>query len=659
MLPGKAAFAFDLSGSRRRLLVQHPDAGRVQPDSGDDLAAGLRLRGYLAVVMTLFVRGLRARRRSRPPARPAAAPDAPTPARRRPAWVVPAAVVAVPALLAGLAVAFADPKPAAAQTVAVSEKDCGEGFTAPEPGRQTFQMHNTGDKTAEVYLIDPATNAVYGEIEGLAPGTTRALVGHHRRRHIRLAVRAQRRHRGHLRGRPGHRWRAAKAVVPVSEHDLSGAARAVPDVRRQGLTTLVRQTPHPGRRIRRNHLGEARTDWLTAHRTYAALGAAYGTFEDFDQKINGRADGLPDGVTTRISPASTASSTACGTASPRSLATRRPATRRRCRRPAESLPAPGLRPGRPAAARPRDPGEHPAVRTHRRHGRGQRHQSRHRPRPTSTAPVELLTVLRPLIARRNPHRAAGRRRRTPPGCGRCSTPAAPTAPGRRSDKLDADRAGQHQRRDRSATGRPRARPGPAGDPEVRLMNRRRDPPTTPSAQRAGRLPRLPAPPRPAAAARRALGAGRRSFVRSGARRAAPWAAVLAGGGFALPSRGGPGTAQAAPRTARPSAGACRSTALHQAGIAHPAAGQPPPSSPSTSSPTTARRAGRPAADAHRAGAVPDRRRRPRRPGRRRSALRQRRPRPERARRRPDRHRRRRRLALRRPVRARGPQARAA
>ena len=37
-------------------------------------------------------------------------------------------------------------------------------------------MHNTGNQTSEVYLIDPSSNAVYGEIEGLAPGTTRNLV---------------------------------------------------------------------------------------------------------------------------------------------------------------------------------------------------------------------------------------------------------------------------------------------------------------------------------------------------------------------------------------------------------------------------------------------------------------------------------------------------
>ncbi|WP_330347896.1 iron uptake transporter permease EfeU [Streptomyces sp. NBC_00582] len=297
VLPGKAAYAVDLSGSIDAgswysTLVQ--GVFNLMPVMTWLQVFGYA--GYLAVVMTLFVRGLRATV-PKPASRKAApAPDAPTPARRRPAWVVPVALVTVPALLAGLAVAFGRPKPGAAQTVAVSEKDCGEGFTAPSPGRQTFQMHNTGDKTAEVYLIDPATNAVYGEIEGLAPGTTRALVatvadGAYAWRCVPSGGTTVTSEAVRVTG-----GGAAKAVVPVSEHDLSGPLAQYRTYVDEGLAALVPQTRTLAEDIRHNHLGKARTDWLTAHRTYAALGAAYGTFEDFDQEIDGRADGLPDGV---------------------------------------------------------------------------------------------------------------------------------------------------------------------------------------------------------------------------------------------------------------------------------------------------------------------------------------------------------------------------
>ncbi|ELP68560.1 iron uptake transporter permease EfeU [Streptomyces turgidiscabies] len=295
VLPGKTSYAVDLAGS--------VDAGSWY----STLVQGVfnltptmtwlqvtAYVGYLAVVMTLFVRGVRA-----PAARPVAAEPGPAePARRRrPVWVVPVAVVAVPGVLAGLLVAFGDSKPAGAQTVAVSETECGNGFTAPKPGRQTFQMHNTGEKTAEVYLVDPATQAVYGEIEGLAPGTTRDLVatvtgGSYAWRCVPTSGKAVTSRAVRVGGGGG----SAGAVVPVSAEDLAGPLKSYKAYVDRGLTALVARTRRIADDIDAGHLDRARTDWLTAHRTYASLGAAYGTFEDFDQKIDGRPDGLPSGV---------------------------------------------------------------------------------------------------------------------------------------------------------------------------------------------------------------------------------------------------------------------------------------------------------------------------------------------------------------------------
>jgi len=297
VLPGKAAYAVDLSGSVDAgswysTLVQ----GVFNLTPTMTWLQVVAYVGYLAVVMTLFVRGVRATEPKPTREKAAPAPDAPVSARHRPAWVVPVAVVTVPALLAGLAVAYGRPKPAAAQTVAVSEKECGEGFTAPKPGRQTFQMHNTGSKTSEVYLIDPSTNAVYGEVEGLAPGTTRALVatvagGTYAWRCVPSSGAAVTSQAVRVSG-----GGSTRAVVPVSEKDLAGPLKKYRAYVDQGLATLAGQTRALAGDIQGGHLGKARTDWLTAHLTYTSLGAAYGTFEDFDQKIDGRADGLPGGV---------------------------------------------------------------------------------------------------------------------------------------------------------------------------------------------------------------------------------------------------------------------------------------------------------------------------------------------------------------------------
>ncbi|MEU0076099.1 iron uptake transporter permease EfeU [Streptomyces sp. NPDC006332] len=308
VLPGQTSYAFDLSGSVDAgawysTLVQ----GVFNLTPAMTWLQVLGYGGYLAVVMTVFVRGVRGPAPVPQTEGPSPVPEAggpseitepriPSTARRRPAWVVPVAVVTVPALIAGVAVAFGRPKPAAAETVAVSEKECGKGFSAPKPGRQTFQMHNTGDKTAEVYLVDPSTNAVYGEVEGLAPGTTRALGatvtgGTYAWRCVPSNGAAVTSEAVRVAG-----GGTSQAVVPVSEQDLSGPLGQYRTYVDNGLTTLVGQTRTLAADIKGGHLDKARGDWLTAHLTYASLGAAYGTFEDFDQKINGRADGLPDGV---------------------------------------------------------------------------------------------------------------------------------------------------------------------------------------------------------------------------------------------------------------------------------------------------------------------------------------------------------------------------
>ena len=322
VLGGGHSFAVDLSGSIDAnswyaTLVQGVFNLTTQ-------MTWLQLGGYvvyLAVVMTLFVAGLRAPKplpavapKEEPTAEPSAGPtaeaaDEPTrepeaePAaaaasgRSRPRWLVPVAAVAVPAVVAAAVIAAGSGKPAAAATVSVSPSDCGRGFTAPKPGQQTFQMHNTGKATSEVYLIDPTSSAVYGEIEGLAPGTTRSLTatigsGSYAWRCVPTGGTAVTSAAVRVTGGGA----AVKAVLPLAAADLDAPLAAYKAYVTAGLTTLTGETAKLQADLHRGDLGAAKADWLTAHLQYASLGAAYGTFADFDQKINGRADGLPAGV---------------------------------------------------------------------------------------------------------------------------------------------------------------------------------------------------------------------------------------------------------------------------------------------------------------------------------------------------------------------------
>ncbi|WP_037602128.1 iron uptake transporter permease EfeU [Streptacidiphilus rugosus] len=314
VLPGAGSFAVDLGGSVDAnswyaTLVQ----GVLNLTTQMTWLQVVAYVVYLAVVMTLFLRGTRVAAPKPAAPKPVAAPapaqsaesadagadalaSAPASAAARRRWVVPVAVVAVPAVVAGAVIAGSSGKQAAAATVSVSPTECGKGFTAPRPGQQTFQMRNTGGQTSEVYLINPATNAVYGEIEGLAPGTTRALVatlgaGQYAWRCVPTGGKAVTSAAVTVSG-----GAAVQAVLPVSEDDLAGPLgqyKAYVDV---GLATLQTETAKLAADLHAGDLATAKKDWLTAHVQYSSLGAAYGTFQDFDQAINGRADGLPKGV---------------------------------------------------------------------------------------------------------------------------------------------------------------------------------------------------------------------------------------------------------------------------------------------------------------------------------------------------------------------------
>jgi len=304
VLPGAHSFAVDLGGSVDAnswyaTLVQGVFNLMTQMTWLQITAYAV----YLVVVMTLFVRGVRPRtpKAAAPPAPAAEAGDGAAseavPVRPRPRWLMPTAVVAVPAVVAVAVIASSSGKPTASATVSVSPTACGQGFTAPKPGQQTFQMHNTGKATSEVYLIDPATNAVYGEIEGLAPGTTRTLTatignGSYAWRCVPTGGTAATSAAVQVHGGSS----SVEAVLPLSAADLDTPLASYKAYVNAGLATLTAGTARLQADLHRGALTAARADWLTAHLQYASLGAAYGTFADFDQKINGRADGLPGGV---------------------------------------------------------------------------------------------------------------------------------------------------------------------------------------------------------------------------------------------------------------------------------------------------------------------------------------------------------------------------
>jgi iron uptake system component EfeO len=215
--------------------------------------------------------------------------------RLRPAGALAVSATACALVLSGCT---GQDSPSDALTVTVSRGNCGTGWKAPHSGLQTVQISNVGTVTTEVDLIDPATGGIYAEVEGLAPNTSRPM---------QLDL-----------GRASYAFRclaedtdavtgptiqvtegappAVPAVLPVSGQDLGGAVTEYRGYVTAGLAGLAGEVNQLVRTLRGGDLVAARAAWLRAHLAYERLGAAYDTFGDFADKIDGMPDGLVAGV---------------------------------------------------------------------------------------------------------------------------------------------------------------------------------------------------------------------------------------------------------------------------------------------------------------------------------------------------------------------------
>ena len=84
-----------------------------------------------------------------------------------------AALTAVLAVSTGV-IAACSGAPSPAQ-ISVSNGGCGRSWQLAAPGWHTFQIHNAAAENAEVDLVNPANGAIYAEVDGLGPGTTRPM----------------------------------------------------------------------------------------------------------------------------------------------------------------------------------------------------------------------------------------------------------------------------------------------------------------------------------------------------------------------------------------------------------------------------------------------------------------------------------------------------
>lgn len=175
-------------------------------------------------------------------------------------------------------------------SVQASPGGCGAGWNSAHAhaGLQVFDIANSGASPTDVQLVEPATGAELGEVEGLAPNRSQPLV-------VRLAAgsyafRCLQQDTDATNGptvRVSGSGSGTPAVVPVTQQDLIPAALAYQHWVAGQLPGLVADVDALHAAVANGDLAGARQRWLTAHLAYERLGAAYGAFGDVDQEING------------------------------------------------------------------------------------------------------------------------------------------------------------------------------------------------------------------------------------------------------------------------------------------------------------------------------------------------------------------------------------
>ncbi len=226
------------------------------------------------------------------------------PAVRRPASAAGGAFALVVscALLAGCAGSAAPASTTAADglphtPVRVSLGVCGDGWSSPHAGQQVFDVHNNSNGPTEVDIVNPRSGLVYGEVEGLAPGTTRPLQvtlggGSYAFKCLPDDADAV---TGPTVTVPGHAT-AGPATRAVTQQDVIPPTIAYQKWIGGQMGVLAGKVGTLKDDIDRGDLEAARADWLPAHLVYERMGAAYDTFGDADGAINGTTAGLDKGV---------------------------------------------------------------------------------------------------------------------------------------------------------------------------------------------------------------------------------------------------------------------------------------------------------------------------------------------------------------------------
>jgi iron uptake system EfeUOB component EfeO/EfeM len=209
--------------------------------------------------------------------------------------LIGAGVVAV-AVAAGVVLAVRSGS-SSGSMITLNAAGCGSDWSAPRSGATTFTVRNDTTTTQDITLTQGSQ--VFAEIPTLGPDVTRPLrvvldPGVYSWRCVSI--------NGEFSFSPTQRVTGADVAdpspvyTPVTSDDLTAAALVYRASATAGLNTLATYTDTLLHTVEMGNRAAAKADWLTAHLQYERLGAVYDAFGDFNDEINGRADGLAGGV---------------------------------------------------------------------------------------------------------------------------------------------------------------------------------------------------------------------------------------------------------------------------------------------------------------------------------------------------------------------------
>jgi iron uptake system component EfeO len=208
-----------------------------------------------------------------------------------------APIAATLTVAAGLLLAACSSSAPPANLISVSNGGCGGSWHVADPGPYTFEIYNAAAEEGDVDLINPASGAIYAEIDMLGPATTSPMQlnlgsGQYA---FRCSFEDFDPFNGPTETIPGH-VAGTTGILPVTQDDLLEPAKEYTAYVTKGLVTLAAETATLLGDVRAGNLTQAKADWLTAHLEYQRLGAAYDAFGAYDDEIDGRPDGLAGGV---------------------------------------------------------------------------------------------------------------------------------------------------------------------------------------------------------------------------------------------------------------------------------------------------------------------------------------------------------------------------